>query len=301
MLYSLPARPTFSSDPMTRTIELVVRMCPDSTSQISGGGRPTWFSKELAFRSVFLHKDDRTQITVLYDGELGSEHWLRQYPVTVVPFRGGSGDSSILFQLQYIYNQSWPDDTIVYVVEDDYVHRPGWPTLLREGLGPLIHPSLSFDYVTLYDHLDKYDWAELYCDLTSKVAVSRSVHWRTVPSTTNTFACLAWTLRADRVLFDLFKNQDNEKFKTLTRLGRVVGSCMPAGSTHAHMGCVAPCIDWDAYASTLRLSPPSINELVYSIPGITEESSHIQRSDTDVQVGAPAGVAENNTHDVSHG
>lgn len=276
LVYTLPVRPRISSDPMTRTIQVVLRMCPDSTSQISGGGRPDWFSKELAFRSVFLHKDDRTHITVLYDGEIGPEHWLRHYPVNVVPVQCGSGDSSILVQLKYSYDQSWPDDTIVYVLEDDYIHRPGWPTLLREGLGPLTHPTLSFDYVTLYDHLDKYDWAELYRDLTSKIAVTRSVHWRTVPSTTNTFACLAWTLRADRVLFELFKNQDNEKFKTLTRLGRVVASCIPAGSTHAHTGCVAPCIDWDAYAASLRLSSPTTNELVHCVSGLSEEPSHLQ-------------------------
>lgn len=252
--YTLPSRPSFSTDHLSRTIEVVLRMCPDSTSQITGGGRPSWFSKELAFRSVFLHKDDSTNVTVLYDGDLAADHWLRAYPVNVISFNGGSGDSSILFQIQYILGRPWVDDTIVYVLEDDYIHRPGWPRLIREGLGEIVHPTLSFDYITLYDHQDKYDWAELYRDLTSKIGVTRSVHWRTVPSTTNTFACLFWTFRTDRVIFDAFKNQDNEKFKTLTKLGRTVASCIPAWSTHAHLGCVAPCFDWAAYSESLRLS-----------------------------------------------
>jgi hypothetical protein len=295
----LSPRPQFSSDPMTRAIEVVLRMCPDSTAQISGGGRPEWFSKEAAFRSVFLHKDERTNITVLFDGELSDEHWIRSYPVPVVPFRGGNGDSSILFQLRYILQQPWSDDTIVYVLEDDYVHRPGWTALLREGLGPITHPTLSFDYVTLYDHRDKYEWAELYRDLTSKIGVTQSIHWRTVPSTTNTFACLAWTLRTDRQLFEFFKNQDNEKFKTLTRLGRTVASCIPGWSTHAHTGCVAPCIDWDAYGRTLSLSGPTTNELVHSLPRISHESSHLQRSDPSIEAGTFAGVSEDRAKAVS--
>jgi hypothetical protein len=274
-------------------------MCPDSTHQISGGGRPAWFSKEVAFRSVFLHKDERTNITVLFDGELPPEHWLRSYPVSIIPFRGGNGDSSILFQIQYILRQSWSDDTIVYVLEDDYLHRPGWPALVREGLGPITHPTLSFDYITLYDHMDKYDWAELYRDLTSKIGVTRSVHWRTVPSTTNTFACLAWTFRADRLLFELFKNQDNEKFKTLTRLGRTVASCIPGGSTHAHSGCVAPCIDWNAYADSLRLSRPITNELVYPISSLSEEPPHLQRSDAGIATGASTGIPQDHKEAVS--
>lgn len=261
---------------MDRRIEVVIRMCQDSASPISGGGRPEWFSKEIVFRSVFLHKDSRTNITVLYDGELAESHWLRNYPVTIVPFRGGDGDSSVLFQINYILQQPWSDDTIVYSLEDDYLHRPGWPALIREGLGPITHPTLSFDYVTLYDHLDKYTWDELYRDLTSKLGITKSAHWRTVPSTTNTWAALLWTFRTDRTLFELFKNQDNEKFKTLTRLGRTVASCIPGWSTHVHPSWMSPCFDWGAYASTLRLSDITTNELVHCVSSVSEESSYLQ-------------------------
>lgn len=254
VVHQFSPRPNFSSDPMLRTIEVVLRMCPDSLLPTSGGDRPSWFSKEIAFRSVFLHKDDRTNITVLFDGTLAPDHWIRKYPVHVVEFNGGTDERSILFQYDYIYRQRWSDDTILYSLEDDYVHRPGWPTLIREGLGPITHPTMSIDYVTLYDHRDKYDYVELYRDLVSKIGVTRSVHWRSVPSTTNTWAALLWTFRTDRVIFDAFKNQDNEKFKTLTRLGRIVGSCIPGWSTHVHSSHMAPCFDWDAYTQSLCLS-----------------------------------------------
>lgn len=241
---TLPKHPGFQTDSHIRPIEVVVRMCRDSAAPISGGTRPDWFTKEATFRSMFLHKDDRTNITILYDGALTEDHWLRTYPVAIVEFQGGTDAASILFQFDYILRQNWSDETIVYSLEDDYVHRPGWPAILREGLATILHPTLSFDYVTLYDHLDKYTLGELYNDLTSKIGASASVHWRTIPSTTNTWASLLWTFRTDIAVFRAFQNQDNEKFKTLGRLGRTIGSCIPGWSTHVHSEWLAPCVDW---------------------------------------------------------
>ena len=62
-----------------------------------------------------------------------------------------------------------PDDTIVYFLEDDYLHRPGW----CDFTGAFKLPT---NYVSLYDHLDKYI-DKGYDDLVSKVLVSKSVHW----------------------------------------------------------------------------------------------------------------------------
>lgn len=226
-------------DPMTRRMEVVVRMCPDSREPISGNSsRPSWFSKEAAFRSMFLTKGPNVRVTVLFDGD-PSEHWITNYPVKVVPIQGGDGDKSFLCVLDYIRSQVYPDNTIVYCLEDDYPHRPGWDTVLREGLAPLTPEWIKFDYVTLYDHLDKYTWP-MYKDLTARLAISPSVHWRTVPSTTNTWCCLAKTLRKDFDVFWAFKNRDNDKFLTLGRQGRVIGSCIPGYSTHAHSEHISP-------------------------------------------------------------
>ncbi len=235
----------YYDDPSTRTIEVIMRMCPESRSVLSGDGtRPAWFTKEGTFRSVFLTKGANVHFTVLFDGD-PTDHWIHKYGVRVVQFSGGDGDSSFLYLLNYIRTQSYPDNTIVYCLEDDYPHKPGWTEIVREGFSPM---RIAFDYITLYDHRDKYTY-EMYRHLTSEICVSKSVHWRTIPSTTNTWITLAKTLREDFDIFWAYKNQDHEKFLTLGRRGRKIGSCIPGFSTHAHIEHLSPGINWESVCS----------------------------------------------------
>jgi hypothetical protein len=229
-----------------RTIQVVMRMCPDSRNVLSGDGtRPEWFSKEKCFKSMFDNKDDRTNITVLFDGD-STHHWIRNYPVEVQDFKGGDGDSSFLFQLDFMKRQMFSIEDIVYCLEDDYLHKPNWPAILREGFGSITPSSLKFDYLTLYDHNDKYTYGnEMYKTLTSRIGVTEHAHWRTIPSTTNTWSSLYKTFLHDYDVFVLFKNLDNNKFLYLgSNRGRVIGSCIPGYSTHCHTEHLSPCVDW---------------------------------------------------------
>ena len=242
----------YYDDPATRRIEVIMRMCPDSRRVLSGDGtRPEWFTKESAFRSVFLTKDANVFFTVLFDGD-PTGHWINSYPVTILPFHGGDGDSSFLHLLDHIRGQSYPDNTIVYCLEDDYPHRPGWATIVREGLSRLTPSHMKFDYITLYDHRDKYTYEEMYKDLTAKLAISQSVHWRTIPSTTNTFITLSKTMKTDVDVFLAYKNRDHEKFLALGRRGRLIGSCIPGYSTHAHVEHLSPHLDCEGISLNNR-------------------------------------------------
>jgi hypothetical protein len=155
----------------------------------------------------------------------------------------GDGNSSFLRVLDYIQLQKYPDNTIIYCLEDDYPHRPGWDTIVREGLSTLTPAHIKFDYITLYDHRDKYTY-DMYKDLTARLAISPSVHWRTIPSTTNTWIALNKTFMEDFEIFWVYQNQDHEKFLTLGRRGRMIGSCIPGYSTHAHIEHLSPCVEW---------------------------------------------------------
>jgi GT2 family glycosyltransferase len=127
-----------------------------------------------------------------------------------------------------------PDDEIVYLVEDDYLHLPDAEQILIEGVE-------RADYVSLYDHPDKYmspgpnplvrDGGEA-----SKVILTRSTHWKYTNSTTMTFAAKAGTLKQD---YNLLKQHceydiplDFRMFTHLLQRGRKLITPIPGRSTH---------------------------------------------------------------------
>jgi hypothetical protein len=236
---------------MNRRIHVIMRMCPDSQAPLSGNSsRPPWFQKEAVFRTVFDSKDEQVDFLILFDGD-SSNHWIKKYPVPTVEIKAGSGDASFEALLQVIISIPFQENDIIYILEDDYVHREGWPKILREGFGEQRPKHISFDYLSLYDHLDKYEFAndafliKSYSDLKAQLTLSESVHWRTVPSTTNTFAMTMKTFKDDFRFHMLFKNNDHDKFLFLGLRGRKLATCIPGYSTHCHKDYMTPFVDWE--------------------------------------------------------
>jgi hypothetical protein len=126
------------------------------------------------------------------------------------------------------------DDTLVYFVEDDYLHSQKAPTLLTEGVA-------RADYVTVFDHPDKYgphyDGGEI-----RKVYRTPSCHWKHTASTTMTFAAKVKTLKEDRVVWHKWCGpefpwpQDHQAFQELwvTR-GRTLASSIPGAAVHTDL------------------------------------------------------------------
>jgi len=170
------------------------------------------------------------------------------------------------------------DDDIVYLLEDDYLHLPGSAAVLLEGL------ALA-DYVTVYDHPDRY---KLEADggtplnhkriRPARIFVTQSTHWRETDSTTMTFACRAGTLKQDLPVWKKYTTKRNPDdfhgFMELTRNSlsdllsfffrrrkreffillknflsrkplRTVISAVPAQATHAELAWLAPVVDWE--------------------------------------------------------
>lgn len=82
-----------------------------------------------------------------------------------------------------------PDDELVYFCEDDYLHLGKAPKALEEIIK-------RTEYVTLYDHPDKY--TRLYeGGEISKVIKTSMSHWRYTTSTCMTFGTKVSTLKKD--------------------------------------------------------------------------------------------------------
>jgi hypothetical protein len=102
---------------------------------------------------------------------------------------------------------------IVYLLEDDYLHAKNAETVIAQGLQ-------KADYVTLYNHPDKYENLYDYGEV-SKVIRIGQIHWKQTISTTMTFATNAETLREDQSLWMLHREDalphDHEAFCELQR------------------------------------------------------------------------------------
>lgn len=208
--------------------------------------RPLGFSKERCFQNLVETADfSKANITLLFDHAEGAKehHFLaNESRFPLYSFHGGSESASFLFLLQFVACLPLDPETILYFVEDDYLHKPGWVEVLLEGF-----QVPKVDYVTLYDHRDKY---VSYPKLTSQLFATATCHWRTTPSTTNTFAVRFGRLLADLSVHERFSKkskitEDHKKFLHLQKKGRTLISAVPGWSTHCEPEFASPCMPWE--------------------------------------------------------
>ena len=173
--------------PVAKRIEIFARHCAGSKISLHKE-RPLHFSREKCFQNLLSTLDPaRANLTCLLDAPVDAPHFL-DGRAQVLRFERGSEAGAFLYLLDHLEALSLLPETIIYVVEDDYLHREGWMDILFEGFS-----IPDADYVTLYDHRDKY-FDPMYRKLSSKLYATASCHWRTTPSTTHTFAVRAQTL-----------------------------------------------------------------------------------------------------------
>ena len=222
-------------------VHILVRHC----NVVNNKQRPAWFDKQRVFRNLLNTMDQGCSLHVMLDGNPAG-HFVRNYPVSVVHFDGGCDAASFRKTLHFAVMQQerWDPDDIVYFVEDDYLHKAGWPSVLREAF-----TSNQGDLVSLYDHRDKYKPGVGGCKLT----YTDTCHWRTAASTTNTFAVRYATLLDDIELYLPFANPvtsavciDHERFLALYRKKkRVLVTSVPGYSTHCESEFLSPVADWE--------------------------------------------------------
>ena len=210
--------------------------------------RPSWFSKVGCYKNLLSTILD-SQLHIVYDEHYGpiEETFLKDVSVEKIINRGKESES-FLDTLEFAINYpGLQDDDIVYFLEDDYIHQPGWEQILEEAF------SISgISYATLYDHGDKY--TDMYPNFRPQLLTTRSSHWMVTPSTTNTFAVRLSTLREDYAVQRYFSenfepSNDHAKFLELGRMGRYLVSSIPGYSTHCNTEFMSPTRDWNIYGS----------------------------------------------------
>jgi hypothetical protein len=202
--------------------------------------RPDWFDKWKClanFITVFKEHD----ITLIADG-VEDDVWNKLknlYPnLDLQRTTFGSNAGSFLYSLDQAISLS--PDTMIYFVEDDYLHHEGADIILEQGL------SIS-PYVSLYDHPDKY-WGE-NANVSSKISITDDCHWRTTGSTTMTFAGWARFLKEDKEIFQQWcggEDQWTHDFQLFTELSSNRGliTPIPGYATHLDTWVIAKMVNW---------------------------------------------------------
>lgn len=229
-----------------KPIEVFVRHC--NFSKISYKKKRIATREECYKNFVSTLDPKLANVTLFLDTfyEMNGEHFLIKEKAPFIEIKEGKETGSFLKLLNHVKNLKLSPDTIVYLLEDDYLHRPGWCGVLKEAFD-----NLPIQYATLYDHHDKYE--PEYSNLRSKIYYTASCHWRTTPSTTNTYAMRFKTLLEDIDIHERFSqtgevSQDHQKFLALSNeKKREIVSAVPGFSTHTEERYISPVVNWKVF------------------------------------------------------
>ena len=183
------------------------------------------------------------------------------------------------------------DGELVYICEDDYLHLSNAPQLLREGIS-------HSDYVTLYDHPDKY--TNLY-DMgeTSKVTRTNSSHWKYTISTCMTFGTKVSTLKEDVEVFkkhvgvvDGSANHpvDHDIFCELRDKGRKLAVCIPGAACHTDL-------TFSGMVGALMIEPWAVQTMILELEDkLKNVEKRIQPNDQEAFSALKASILGNKTN-----
>jgi len=229
-------------------LRIFVRHCFFSEASASKTRPPKFQRKKLHEQLLSSLRGIPCTLTILLDKNGKEEKHFTEYEdysniidlkainYTVQILCAGCEAESFLQTLDFLYHQAlhqvYDKNDIIVLLEDDYAVSPNWTLLISDGLQ-------FADYVTLYDHPDKYE-LEIYKNLQSKVFKGRFSHWRTTPSTTNSFATSLKTLLDDIEIQKQYSTNvkitlDHFKFLQLWEKGKTLVSCIPGAWSHEEL------------------------------------------------------------------
>lgn len=203
--------------------------------------RPIWFYYDKSYRNLLETIDNTCRLNVIYDGNDIKENWIDSYHKDNAYIIEAGSDAVSFFKTIDIIRDDVnvkPED-LIYVLENDYMHQPGWPAKIIE----LFNAVSNIDYVSLYDHMDKYTHS-MYSDLLSYIFVTKTHHWRTTPSTCGSFIMSKRLFDADYDILSTMKGDHNKFLWLNANRGRTVITPIPGLSTHCMNTLLSPTIDW---------------------------------------------------------
>lgn len=197
----------------------------------------------------FLEHFPKEEVIIYADNVKDSTFdWITELGCQTVRSDGGS--SAAGFRIIFDVALKMDADEIIYFVEDDYLHLKNSRQVLLEGMS-------RADYISLYDHPDKYmlpayggnPYIGDDCAEETKVFLTNTTHWKLTNSTTMTFASKVKTLREDESIWRKHITgicpRDFDAFIELRTKGRTLATPIPGYSTHCDVQYPSPLINWE--------------------------------------------------------
>jgi len=203
--------------------------------------RPQWFDFEKCFLNLLNTIEGKNvDLHLIMDGDIENNFVKKYKDKYTLHIIDAKSDQKSFWETWKIAKQTdIEENDLIYFLENDYLHVEGWVEKVFE----LFQLYQGLNYVSLYDHNDKY-FLPMYYDLVSKIFTTPSNHWRTTPSTCGSFII-------NKQIFDEDYSEhtsitgDHNKFLHLTNSkGRHIITPIPGLSTHCMEGLLSPTINW---------------------------------------------------------
>ena len=193
----------------------------------------------------------KENITILGD-RLNQEtkDFVNSLDLKLIEVDNGNGSGTFRDALDLAIKEN-KDNDLIYLLEDDFLHKPKSKDYLIEGL-------INYNaYITLYDHPDKYinkeeggnPFIEDKGEVT-RLIKTESLHWKITNSTVMSFAAKVSRLKEDYdLLMKYSSNNITDSFRFFTELSQTKGtpvlSSVPGFSTHCEAAWLSPLTDWE--------------------------------------------------------
>ncbi len=219
-------------------IHVIYRHTDNLSACGPGKNRPKWFSYEKCLDNVLntIEGRDYVQFHLIYDGDYRLND-SRVDKVEQINVKSPMG--AWIYAWDYAKKLDLSESDLVYHLENDYLHVDGWPEKVLE-----LHELYeNLAYISLYDHVDKYN-QQMYPALQTNIFTTPTHHWRTTPSTCGAFLINKKILFED---YDIWTSSPGDHYKFIwlaENRERSVLTPIPSLSTHCEVEWLAPTIDW---------------------------------------------------------
>jgi len=211
--------------------------------------KPDYINNKNCLENASIVFQDKCHWTVIADNvSPDTKSMIEMYQSNVDYVSVGHGAGT--FNLALDKALKLEDEDVVYFIENDYLHLPSSHEAIIDGLQ-------FAEYITLYDHPDKYmepqNGGNPFCQggaENTRLHCGKVSHWKMTNSTTMTFASTVHTLKKDESILRKWTSEkhphDFQMFLNLNQEGRRLASAVPSYSTHGESKWLSPLINWDS-------------------------------------------------------